>query len=147
MNSFFYTIFFLLMLSPYYWYLEGDMRGSNRHSNLPQVQTMTSTKSLARAVYIINLLFWYSFPKVFSVAPTIKRRRRINCYSVANLCSFCRQQSQHSSKCIYFQRFWFVLLMLFSKQCFELNNNNFELLFFSVGSDANSCFRVLVQRF
>jgi hypothetical protein len=77
---------------------------------IPQVPTMTSTKSRARAVYIINLLSVYSFPKVFSVSPTIKRRRRIKCYSVAN---YCQQQSQHFSKCIFFQRFWFVSLMLF----------------------------------
>ena len=114
---------------------------------IPQVPTMTSTKSRARAVYIINLLSVYSFPKVFSVSPTIKRRRRIKCYSVANLCSYCKQQSQHFSKCIFFQRFWFVSLMLFlSVMSNGLTTLTLKYFYDAVGSDANSLFRVLIER-
>ena len=152
MNSYFVCSLFLLMLSSYLWFLEGETIGSHRHTTgfIPQLPTNDEcTKSLARAVYIINLLFIgvYSFPKVFSVSPAIKRRRQIKCYSVANLCSYCKQQSQHFSKCISFPRFWFVSLILFwSVISNSLTILTLKYLYVAVGSDANSLFRVLIER-
>ena len=60
MNSYFVCSLFLLMLSSYLWFLEGETIGSHRHTTgfIPQLPTNDEcTKSLARAVYIINLLF------------------------------------------------------------------------------------------